>query len=223
MAVRKSDGPGRRVWGDIPARDSAILGDWTLGSWSERLCITQPFSPLSIPAHAAVVALAFHIPWAGQRNPTFQPFSGFILTVGFPTTSTWGTLSLLQGSFQISPAPWGHTYNPAAPYNDRQLSPLFFLNLHFVFPGDFLLFFLTVKIYLVRTSLLVQWLIMCLTTQGIQVQSLVRELRSHVQLSLWATTTEPACHSERVYVPTPKILHDTGKILGPAVRPDMAK
>ena len=69
---------------------------------------------------------------------------------------------------------------------------------------------------------MVQWLIMCLTMQGMQVQSLVRELRSHMQLSLWATSTEPAGHSERVYVPQ-KILHDSGKIPGTAERPDTAK
>ena len=61
---------------------------------------------------------------------------------------------------------------------------------------------------------MVQWLIMCLTMQGMQVQSLVRELRSHMQLSLWATSTEPAGHSERVYVPQ-KILHDSGSLLKP--------
>ena len=107
------------------------------------------------------------------------------------------------------------------------LSPFLTHHIHlsestFVFPGHFLLFFLTVKIYLCRTSLMVQWLIMCLTMQGMQVQSLVRELRSHMQLSLWATSTEPACHSERVYVPQ-KILHDSGKIPGTTARPDTAK
>ena len=54
------------------------------------------------------------------------------------------------------------------------------------------------------TSLVVQWLRICLPMQGTQVRSLVGELRSHMPrgnearapqlLSPCATTREPACH-----------------------------
>ena len=40
------------------------------------------------------------------------------------------------------------------------------------------------------TSLVVQWLSICLPVQGMQVQSLVGELRSHMPWGMW-----PACHN----------------------------
>ena len=46
-----------------------------------------------------------------------------------------------------------------------------------------------------ETSLMIQWLRICLAVQGIRVQSLVRELSSHMllQLSPCAPTTKPTC------------------------------
>ena len=59
-----------------------------------------------------------------------------------------------------------------------------------------------IKKLLPRTSLVIQWLRICLAMQGIPVQALVRELRSHIlhpveQLSLYSTTRESMCHNER--------------------------
>ena len=64
------------------------------------------------------------------------------------------------------------------------------------------------------TSLVVQWLRICLPTQGTQVQSLVRELRSHVLWSNWAQAPHllSVPHNEREARATQqKIPHATTK------------
>ena len=51
----------------------------------------------------------------------------------------------------------------------------------------------------VGTSLVVQWLRVCFPMQGMQVRFLVGELRSHMQLSLGAATTDPVRSRARAW------------------------
>ena len=70
----------------------------------------------------------------------------------------------------------------------------------------FILYFLFLSCFLKSisgTSLVVQWLRIRLPMQGMRVQSLVRELRSHHaagQLSSRATTREPMCRNYRAHM-----------------------
>ena len=64
------------------------------------------------------------------------------------------------------------------------------------------------------TSLVVQWLRICLAMQGTWVQSPVRKLRSHVQQSNKASMPQllkPTWRNQRVQASQQKILHDPMK------------
>ena len=67
------------------------------------------------------------------------------------------------------------------------------------FPEDCWWSEVSCKDYRVGTSLVVQWLRMCLAKQGMQVRTLVAELGSHMlrSCSLCATTRESAHHNKR--------------------------
>ena len=67
-------------------------------------------------------------------------------------------------------------------------------NLYVIFYLYYFLFFLNQNKIMLRSSLVVQWLRMCLPMQGAQVPSQVPEDASE-QLSPWATTTEPVPQS----------------------------
>ena len=64
------------------------------------------------------------------------------------------------------------------------------------------------KLSILGTSLVVQWLRICLAVQGVWVRSLVGELRPYMlQLPPCAATTEPACSGARVSQPWDHVLH----------------
>ena len=69
------------------------------------------------------------------------------------------------------------------------------------------------KKYILGTSLVVQWLRICVAMQGRQILFLVRELRSHMpreQLNPSATITEPT--GSGAHAPQPKTPHDSAMI-----------
>ena len=81
---------------------------------------------------------------------------------------------------------------------DSRYHGLAFKTLGYPSPNWFSNSFPIIQFLCPGTSLVVQWLRICLPMQGTRVRSLVGELRSHMPWNSRATTTEPECSGAHV-------------------------